>query len=493
MLRFIDRQQDLRDLDALKQTLLRRKTAQFAAVYGRRRVGKTTLLLHWVQQSDLPYLYWLAKEESPDAVRQGCARALWRWKYPDQADAPRFETWESLFEQMAALIDQPLVMLFDEFPYAVASDRSLPSHLQAAWDHLFKDKPVILILAGSHIGMMADLLDYNAPLYGRMTAQLAIDPLPFAALSEFFPRWPTAEQVAAYAVLGGIPAYLERFDPDRSLTVNIKEHLFSRTGMFRSEPTVLISDLARKTRKYEAVVRAIGGGQHTPSDIGKTLGVPSPNVMPYLRRLVKMGLVERRVPVTLPPDQRQTTTRSRYHLRDSYLRFYFRFIDPNIDMVEQGLKDALWDIIAEQFRSFIGTTAFEEICREWTLVQARARRLPFIPETVGSHWASDAQVDVVAISWRRRSILLGECKWTVGRVDRGIVRELVDKTPLVRRALAEAEKTPGKDWTVHYALFSRAGFTDAARAEAKTVGAQLVALAELDADLQRALVSADTR
>ncbi len=92
MPRFVNRQQDLRDLDALKQTLLRRKTAQFAAVYGRRRVGKTTLLLHWVQQSGLPYLYWLAKEESPEAVRLGCARALWRWKYPDQADAPRFET-----------------------------------------------------------------------------------------------------------------------------------------------------------------------------------------------------------------------------------------------------------------------------------------------------------------------------------------------------------------------------------------------------------------
>ncbi len=394
---------------------------------------------------------------------------------------------------MAALIDRSLVMLFDEFPYAVASDRSLPSHLQAAWDHLLKDKPVILIVAGSHIGMMADLLDYNAPLYGRMTAQLAIEPLPFAALSEFFPRWTVAERVAAYAVLGGIPAYLERFDPDRSLTANIKEHLFSRTGMFRSEPTVLISDLARKTRKYEAVIRAIGGGRHTPSEIGTALSMPSPNVVPYLRRLGKMGLVERRVPATLPSDQRRTTTRSRYHLRDSYLRFYFRFIDPNADMLEQDLKDALWDAIAEQFRSFIGTTAFEEICREWTLAQARARRLPFTPGTVGSHWASDAQVDVVAISWRRRSILLGECKWTVGRVDRGIVRELVDKTPLVLRALAEAAKTPGKDWSAHYALFSHAGFTDAARAEAEAINMQLVDLATLDADLQRALVSTEMR
>jgi len=108
-----------------------------------------------------------------------------------------------------------------------------------------------------------------------------------------------------------------------------------------------------------------------------------------------------------------------------------RFIEPNLELVELGLADLLWQRIGEQFRAFVGLTAFEELCREWTLVQARAGKLPFPPEIVGSHWAPDAQVDVVALNWREKAILLGECKWGVDAVGRSVVRELVDKSPKV--------------------------------------------------------------
>ena len=104
-----------------------------------------------------------------------------------------------------------------------------------------------------------------------------------------------------------------------------------------------------------------------------------------------------------------------------------------------------------------------------------------VPELVGSHWSQDAQIDVVAINWRDRAILLGECKWGVDTVDRAIVRELIDKAPKV---------VPGADWSVHFACFSRAGFTDPARAEAEAHGAILVDLERLDADLRNALESA---
>jgi len=124
------------------------------------------------------------------------------------------------------IADQPLILIWDEFPYAVESDPSLPSHLQAAWDHLLKDKPLILVLAGSHIGMMVDLLNYQAPLYGRTTGQFPVEPLPYAALADFFPGYPAAERVATYATLGGVPAYLERFDAQQSLSANIRQHLF---------------------------------------------------------------------------------------------------------------------------------------------------------------------------------------------------------------------------------------------------------------------------
>ena len=118
--------------------------------------------------------------------------------------------------------------------------------------------------------------------------------------------------------------------------------------------------------------------------------------------------------------------------------------------------------------------SFEDLCREWVRTQVRARRLPLVPQTVGSHWAPDAQVDVVAINWQDKAILLGECKWGADLVGRSVIRELVDKTPKV---------VPGPDWQVHYAFFARKGFTDASKAEAAAVGAILMDLTTLDADL----------
>jgi AAA+ ATPase superfamily predicted ATPase len=175
---------------------------------------------------------------------------------------------------------------------------------------------------------------------------------------------------------------------------------------------------------------------------------------------------------------RRTTTRSHYHLYDPFLRFHFRFMEPNLEMLEQDLRKALWERIRSQFHAFVGMTAFEELCREWTLTQARANQLPFPPEIVGSHWSKNAQVDVVALNWQDKAILLGECKWGTHPVGRSVVRELVDKAPLV---------VPDKDWQTHYVLFSRAGFTSAVQEEAQSVGAQLIDLNRLDNDLCKAL------
>jgi AAA+ ATPase superfamily predicted ATPase len=479
---FIDRQEELGELNTLLGSAGRGRS-EFLLIYGRRRIGKTTLLLHWAAQSQRPFLYWVARRETAEASRQSLARALWRLAYPEESDPqlPRFDSWESLFEQLNRLIGaEPVIVIFDEFPYAMESDPSLPSHIQAAWDHLLKTKPIILILAGSHIGMMVDLLGYQAPLYGRFTGQLALGPLPYAALSDFFPGYSAEERVATYAVLGGVPGYWERFDPEQNLVANIRQHLFRRMGLFRSEPMLLISDLVRETRNYEATLRAIALGDRTPAEISHRTGINGPNLSPYLRRLVELGFVERRLPVTVPPDQRRTTTRSRYHLRDPYLRFYFRFMEPNLELIEQELTDLLWERIREQFRAFIGVTTWEELCREWLLLQARTGKLWFPLELVGSDWSAEAQIDVVGINWRDKAILLGECKWGLAPVGRTVVRELVAKTPFV---------LPAEDWQVQYAFFARHGFTAAARAEADRHKAVLVDLNRLDSDLRAALTA----
>jgi AAA+ ATPase superfamily predicted ATPase len=477
--KFFSRERELAELDAV----VAQRDAQFILVYGRRRVGKTTLLLHWAQRTGRPYIYWVARRDTPDIVRQSFARALWRWAYPEgeRTEPSRVDDWELLFELMAEKIgDQPVILIFDEFSYAVGSDPSLSSHLQALWDHRLKEKPVTLILAGSHIGTMVDLMAYHAALYGRFTAQLPVDPLPFSALADFLPRYSVAQRVAIYAVAGGIPAYLERFDDGESVGANIRRLFMRRTGMFRSEPFVLIGDVIRRdTQTYEAVLGAVAAGRRTPKEIGSVVGFPSTHLSPYLKQLRDLRLIERRLPATIPREKRRSSRSGRYHLADPYLRFYFRFIAPNLDLVEQELDGLLWERIAAQFRAFVGATAFEDLCREWTLVQARAGKLPFAPEIVGEHWSPEGQIDVVAVNWQEKAILLGECKWGTGAMGRGVVRDLVSKSSYL---------LPGRDWKRHLVFFARAGFTDAARAEAEALRAQLVDLQKLDDDLRAGLV-----
>jgi AAA+ ATPase superfamily predicted ATPase len=475
MSKFVGRKRELEELNRI----LSQRGAQFILVYGRRRVGKTTLLLHWAEQSGRPYIYWVASRDTPAQVRVGLTRAVWRWAHPEGQAVPRFDTWEDAFEAAAQLIgDQPVILILDEFSYATESDPPLASHLQAAWDHRFKDRNVAIVLSGSHIGMMVNLMGYQAPLYGRFTAQLPVDPLPFSALNNFLPRYTIAERVAVYAVTGGVPAYLERFTDTRSLTENLRDLFLQRTSIFRTEPFFLIGDVIRReTQNYEAVLKSIAAGNKTPQEIGGALGVSSSYLSPYLKQLEGLHLVKRRIPATTLPERRESTKTSQYHLIDPYLRFYFRFIAPNAELVEQELSQVLWDRISEQFRSFVGGTAFEGLCREWVLVKARAGKLPMVPEVVGSHWSANAQVDIVAINWHDKAILLGECKWGGNAVGRPAVRELIAKAPKV---------IPGEDWQVHYAYFARAGFTDAARQEAQTVGALLVDLETLDKDLGQA-------
>ena len=252
-----------------------------------------------------------------------------------------------------------------------------------------------------------------------------------------------------------------------------------KVGMFRSEPMVLISDLVREPRNYERILKAIAKGSHTVSDIALETNLSSSHLPPYLKRLIELHLIERRIPVTVPPAKRRTNKRGRYYLRDSYLRFYYRFIEPELETIEFGEVDLLWRRMKEQFRAFIGMTTWEELSRQWVLLQANKQRLPFAVELVGSHWAKDAQVDVVAINWRQKAILLGECKWGDRMVGKAVIKTLVDKTPRV---------VPGPGWQVYYAFFARKGFSAAAQAEAKTVNALLVDLERLEGDLRQAML-----
>ena len=464
-----DREKELDDLNFL----LKEQRTHFLTVQGRRRLGKTTLLVEWAKMSKAPTIYWVASRSSATQLLRSFSQAIYRFDHPDAAIDPGFSfpTWEMALQQLAELArDQQSIVILDEFPYAVEVEPALPSLLQNAWDHLLKQTPIFLVLCGSHIGMMEKLYAYQAPLFGRISGQIRIGPMPFSATKDFLPDYPLDRRVAVYAMLGGVPAYLERFSDQISLAENVRRHLFRSAGVFRTDPQFLLYDELQQPHNFLAVLAAMAAGNHTQNDIIKATGLD--HITFYLQRLQELHFVQREIPATVPEAKRATSRSGRYDLTDPYLRFYYRFIHPNQHLLEQGLHDWLWRLIGEQLPSYVGLYAFEELCREWVLVKARANELPFMPERVGSHWSAEAQIDVVAINWRLKHILLGEAKWIREPVSRSIVRELVSKTESV-------VPDDGEGWTVHYAFFARIGFTDAATAEAQRHGALLIDLETL--------------
>jgi AAA+ ATPase superfamily predicted ATPase len=479
MKRFVNRQAELAELNSF----MSRPGAQFVVVYGRRRVGKTTLLTTWAERTGLPVLYWVAKRDPKNVLMANLAQTVYAWERGlDHVDVDiRPSSWEVVLRMIAqAAGTQRAIVILDELPYALEQDAGLGSHIQAAWDHLFKGSQVLLFLSGSHMGIMTHLVSYQAPLYGRLTAQLPVQPLSFADIKEFLPQYDVYRRLAVYAVLGGVPAYLERWDAQETLDANIERLFLQRTGWFRNEPLVLISDLTqRETVSYEAILKAIADGRHSREGIASFSAISTSSLSHYLPRLLELGLVERRIPATTPLAKLKTSKQASYYLNDAFLRFYYRFVDPNLHLIERGLTHRLWQSMEDGFRAFVAGT-FEQICRDWTLEQAQRGGLPFAPDNVGTHWSRDVQVDVAAIAWREKQILLGECKWGDHPVDRSVVTELVDrKTPRVLHSLPDK----GEGWTVHYALFGRSEFTGAARTMAADIGARLLNLQQIERDL----------
>ncbi len=251
--------------------------------------------------------------------------------------------------------------------------------------------------------------------------------------------------------------------------------------MFLAEPAFLVYDEVREPSSYLAILKAMGGGAHTLTEISEKSFIRTTSVNFYLNTLQELYLVERRLPVTQTKAERGRSKSGRYHLSDPYFRFYFQFLEPFLSASPFDTEQVI-EAVRRNLRSFVGATAFEDLCRQWVLAQVKAGQIRFLPDSIGSHWSSKVQVDVAAINWKTHDILLGECKWGAERVDRQVARELIEnKTPLVLQDLHEKSE----EWHVHYALFARSGFTPAAVAEMQKFQGSLVDLKQIDAVLGR--------
>jgi uncharacterized protein len=247
----------------------------------------------------------------------------------------------------------------------------LPFKLQAAWDHQLKGKPIMLVLSGSHVGMMEEgILAPRSPLYGRATGLLKLSPLPFKDVRALFPGYDVPSCIALYSVLGGVPYYLERIDPALSVVDNIIEKVMGWSALLQDEPRVLLHDYFTQPGNYLSIIGQVAKSVHSPKEIAQNLALETGTVGHYLHTLVRLGLVRREVPAT--ERQPERSRKSRYEVADPYLRFYFRFLEPHLAHLARGAYKAVWQTVERHWRAFVGTHTYEELCREWVYAPPRA-------------------------------------------------------------------------------------------------------------------------
>lgn len=427
--------------------------AEFFVLYGRRRVGKTELLARFCEGKRS--IFFVSDLGSEISLRTALSAAVNTTLFgPNQMNAV-YSTWEDLFHALAqAAQTERLVVVLDEFPYLVTAHPPLATILQRVWDQTLKNSQIMLILCGSYIGMMEEtVLGYQAPLYGRRTAQYLLEPLQFKDARLFYPAFPLEDQVRAYAVYGGTPAYLHTIQSQQALKDNILDGILTRGSFLYDEVRFVLQQELREPRNYFAILQAIAAGKTRLNEIKLATGIEGATA--YLDTLQQLHLVERIVPVT--ETQPQKSRRGIYRLKDHYLRFWFRYVHPNRSQLERGgAQIILENQVVPEIDHFSSLT-FEEVCQQFFWQAGLSGKLPFVPTNIGNWWNANEEVDLVVLG--ENDAILVECKWTSKPVGIDILVDLERKAELVKPELGDRQ--------IRFALCSRSGFTSQLIEDAK--------------------------
>ncbi|MDY6774652.1 MAG: ATP-binding protein [Halobacteria archaeon] len=426
---------------------------ELLVIYGRRRVGKTELINHVTQKkvSDSQSIYFLADQRGTSSNARRLAKDASEHFDDIPPDVDSFDDCFKYIRERSH--DTELIVVIDEFSYLVEKDDSVPSVFQLIWDEILKDTQISLVLLGSSISMMEEgVLSYESPLYGRRTGQWRLRPLEFGDSTDFFSdsEYPFDDKIRAYGVLGGIPAYLEKFDPQRGLFENIRDEILSKGTFLYEEPEFLLRQELREPSSYMDILEAMSFGATTVTEIANSTHREAKDMSRYLKKLQSLDLVEKSVPVTASQKKKK---RGIYEIKDNFFSFWFRFVYPNLDDLERGSVEGVLDTVREGIDVYT-SRVFEDICRE-----AVANSSIFDGSSVGSWWYGENEIDVVGLDESEASLLLGECKWTERQVDADLLRRLEKKSSEVRWR--------GEDRDETFALFSRSGFSRDLRDTAK--------------------------
>lgn len=423
------------------------KAAQLVFLYGRRRVGKTETLSKFA--SGKQCVFFAAQSSTKEEQLASFSRQMFEAGAPAGRYVNQYPDWQSALQDISSLPfgDARKLIIFDEFPYLVKSDPSLPSVLQNLWDHTLRHENLMIVICGSAMSFIEkELLSEKAPLYGRATGILKMEPMSYREAAEFLPSYSVEDRILAYAILGGIPHYLAQFDPEESLEINVKRRILTKGAALYSETEFLMRQEFREIAVYNAIIQAVAMGATQLSDIANRVMLPAQKVSVYVGNLMEVGILEREFPIGSKLVERSKGMRGLYQVTDGFFRFWYAFVFPNRSDLDMGDVTGVWEHAVQPRLHDFAATPFERICAQWLRAESIAGRLPFRAADIGRWWDSHNEIDVTATSQDGKHVILGECKLRNKRIDIAILRAL------------QAKATPFTVSDIYYYLFSLNGF-----------------------------------
>jgi len=447
MCEFIGRK---RELDAMN-ALYNRPGFQMTIMYGRRRVGKSTLLQRFVNGKKT--IYYTAVLSSSQRNLELLGNRVIEVLAPDMKGLV-FQSYEQLFSFIGERCrDERIVFIIDEFPYMAEADKSLVSVLQKYIDTEWLHGNMYLFLCGSSVSFMEDeVLSEKSPLFGRRTSQIALKPFDFLEASQFVPHYAPEEKAIVYGVTGGIAKYLSLFNDKKSLDENLQELFFSNFGYMYEEPTNILTQEFRSISSYSAIIEAVAAGRTKLNEIADLTKLETSTVSHAASNLIDTGILKKEYAITDEGNKKKV----RYALADHMFRFWYQFVAPHIDIIEMGAGQVHYErIVKPRIPDFMGEV-FEDMCRYYTLLLGVRGELPCLVSKTGRWWGTnptkkeETDIDVVGLDIINKEAVLGECKFRNEVLDKKIFEQLKERHGLIDHRYR----------VVKYLLFSKSGFSD---------------------------------
>lgn len=450
---FLDREDELAELEKWWRSSERTPMS----LYGRRRCGKSWLFRRFAHGK--PAVLLVARRTAPGAQLDDFAERL----APVVGVRPALGSVAELFRTLYRTArETKMIAVIDEFPYLLPSTeaeavRELTA-IAAVMEEERDRSRLKLILCGSLVGQMEALLAEKGPLHGRLLP-LQLHPIAFPEARLFLPELDPSRQFERYSVAGGMPRYLSALGGGGDLADIVCDRVLNPNSALWDEGRTIIEQELREPKVYFGILQELAAGDKEVAEIATALRSDVQRISKYLTTLQQMRLVERLLPIGAGA----TSRLSHWHLRDPFLRFWFRFVFPFQDDLESGLAAAtLYEMEVEPVLNDHVGPEFEDYCRRWTRAHRSVTR-------VGAWWGpalnrlrragerSSEEIDVVGIA-RGQVIIVGEARWRNKPMDAGYL-DTIDtyKVPALRQSGLRTAKSP------QILLFSRGGYTDGLR------------------------------